>query len=1263
MDKSKKKKFLVKSKKKEASQDKKLRDAVIKTRTSKFILLHEDELIKMSKELIIDICNEQSNKDNLITYEALINAMDKKNLQSDILYKPKYNYYPSYDDMNFNKKIYEKLEFYLNKHFKDKKMNSEEKEQLSKQLCDPLYETITGEKTKEDVVFNLTKNQKFLKAFLSPDTPYNSMLLYHGTGVGKTCTSISIAEQYTEELERLNKKVIILLNPSIKANFMKNIFNLNKLKSGMTYYQCTGEKYLKEIPDYKKMLVESPEILERKINKLIKKRYEFYGYQQFANLIQKMKKDIETKFSSDIQNKIFKDRIREQYSDTVFIIDEVHNIKESNDLKVLPPILENVFSLTKNMKLLLLSATPMFDTSKEIIYLMNLLLTNDKKAKMNVNEYFDSNSNIIKERIPDFLNKTKGYISYVRGENPYRFPLGIYPEEQVIKSTEFPIKDNLGEEISEEKRIKDLKIVPCVMEGLQKDVYNLMENSSMIADNSTTKKKATYGAFNQPAIMCSNIVFPLSDYGIYLDRESFRLDKFIGDNGLESVVDKIKVNKKLKYTYKSDEIKELFDYKNIIKYSTKIHKILTNVQNSEGIVFIYSQFLASGILPLSLALENLGYKKYGGSLLGKKYESKETRGNYIIISGNNDLSKNAYSDYIKIENQNIDGDKVKIIIGSETAAEGLDFKYIREIHILEPWFHLNKIDQIFGRGIRNCSHIELPKENRTVKLFLYASTLSSKPINDNETLDLKIYRNAEIKSVQMGKIEYLLKKNSVDCNLNIEVNKYEEDVWKLLDKSKKCNYEECNYTCNPNLKEQLKKTEIDYDTITPIVLQDQINDAIKIIKFGSYNQKPLFKEKYYYNLKDILNKISMEKIVVFLALHKMITQNIPLFDRNNYESNLIFSNGKYILIPYHKKNKLVTYNTLKSKRNNRVNRLNLSNKRVIDFISHQKNNRLLATNNSAKVNTSSIPSPKSKKKFTKVSSTSIKIANNNSDTINSKMLRVVNEIMKKIITIEKLNNFTQKIKADKRQSIVLEKLEEMNEKIFEYGNIIDYLNPNSKEILIKYLIKKNNNNTLSPNEILLFDNCYNILYTKTHVHYKDPSFNGKNELFGYKIIKNGRLIYYKFQGNNFIKSTIEESKAIEKSTLKKVDENNETRPAAVLCGYLEHKMPANEILFKIRDKQLEGKKGTQIKTGSVCNNDGMRKNKVVTYIQRINEELSKAESFSKNNNYKDTDKKIIPGKEFLCYELEIYFRYLDIITNNRYFYNSEETLEYKLNEK
>ena len=45
------------------------------------------------------------------------------------------------------------------------------------------------------------------------------------------------------------------------------------------------------------------------------------------------------------------------------IIDEAHNIKEGGtekDKKILPPILERIVKLSDNMKLLLLSATPMF---------------------------------------------------------------------------------------------------------------------------------------------------------------------------------------------------------------------------------------------------------------------------------------------------------------------------------------------------------------------------------------------------------------------------------------------------------------------------------------------------------------------------------------------------------------------------------------------------------------------------------------------------------------------------------------------------------------------------------------------------------------------------------------------------------------------------------------------------------------------------------------------------------------------------------------
>ena len=147
--------------------------------------------------------------------------------------------------------------------------------------------------------------------------------------------------------------------------------------------------------------------------------------------------------------------------------------------------------------------------------------------------------------------------------------------------------------------------------------------------------------------------------------ENFNLDKFIGDEGLNNILNNKKVNKKLKYSFKN--LKNFFELESIKKYSTKIYNIVKNINQSKGIVFVYSQFINSGIIPLALALESQGYKKYDTSLFDKKYESKQNKGKYIIISGNNDLSNNAYRDYIKLENENKNGEKVKLIIGSQTA--------------------------------------------------------------------------------------------------------------------------------------------------------------------------------------------------------------------------------------------------------------------------------------------------------------------------------------------------------------------------------------------------------------------------------------------------------------------------------------------------------------------------------------------------------------------------------------------------------------------
>ena len=146
--------------------------------------------------------------------------------------------------------------------------------------------------TKKLCKFKLSPNQKFLKKYLSENTNYNGILLYHGTGVGKTLVVFPTAEQFIERLDKLNKKVIILLNPKgIKANFIKNIFNIEKVKQGEPLSQCTRDKYLKLLNvDIKTLKTEEDfEKINKRIKRLIKNKYAFMDIKSLLILLKKWK--------------------------------------------------------------------------------------------------------------------------------------------------------------------------------------------------------------------------------------------------------------------------------------------------------------------------------------------------------------------------------------------------------------------------------------------------------------------------------------------------------------------------------------------------------------------------------------------------------------------------------------------------------------------------------------------------------------------------------------------------------------------------------------------------------------------------------------------------------------------------------------------------------------------------------------------------------------------------------------------------------------
>ena len=136
---------------------------------------------------------------------------------------------------------------------------------------------------------------------------------------------------------------------------------------------------------------------------------------------------------------------------------------------------------------------------------------------------------------------------------------------------------------------------------------------------------------------------------------------------------------------------------------------------------------------------------------------------YTMITGNEDLSpNNALSVKKASDTDNSDGSIIKIIIISRAGSEGLDFTNIRQVHILEPWYNTNRIEQTIGRAVRNCSHKNLSYRERNVMIFLYATMLKNK----REAADMYVYRVAELKAILIGRVTRALKEGAIDCLLN-----------------------------------------------------------------------------------------------------------------------------------------------------------------------------------------------------------------------------------------------------------------------------------------------------------------------------------------------------------------------------------------------------------------------------------------------------------------------------------------------------------------
>jgi hypothetical protein len=785
----------------------------------------------------------------------------------------KYVPYPETDNPDFNKVIASKKEFVIHTQDKQDKSSS----------CDVATR------------FRLTPNQKIIKGFLSPNTPYNGVLLFHGTGTGKTCSAISMAEQFNSSF---TKKHLVLVSGNLKDNFKKEIFDASKITTrpdgGLdldNIQGCTGSSYVKGIPDRHRI---TKDTLDSKVRRLVNERWQMMAYGEFFNEYQKLKDSIEkiTKNNEALSKKRFDRALAELYSDRVVIIDEAHTLRVAgeNTKKRVPPIVEHMLRAAKNVKLILLTATPMYNYGKEIVYLLSLLLLNDKRIDrpLATSKFFE-NDILTTEGQAALIEYSRGYVSFVSASDPKTFPARLFPsinkDKNLLEKSDLPTFDVLGKALpkSATESLLTRELIKSFFGKSQIDTYERVRGTFIKDLNDVSNSDDDEGTISRQAIVTalevSNIAFPS--------------DISFGADGFNSCFIRTSSTTKehASWSYQPAMKKkhgEFLDGNLLEKHASKMKRIIDYILSSEGIVYVYTNYVFNGALPLALALEHVGFKKHGGVCLLKNanISNKARNMNYIILSANDDISPNNIKEIAMAKSaENTDGSKIKVIIGTSVATEGIDFKAIREVHIMEPWYNFNKLEQVFGRAIRHCSHAKLTKEKRNVTIYQHVNIL---PQSKTESVDLRVYRIADEKQKSIDEIEGILKSTSIDCLLSpskaalkvknmITSQNHVIEEYDVVSKSTRCDASAI-------------ENEIDASTFHKKFIEDDVLYAKEEIK-------QLYKSNHVYDFKTIAAKCKLSDEITAYALNDMISHRDRILDRLGNVGILDYKSDKYLFQP------------------------------------------------------------------------------------------------------------------------------------------------------------------------------------------------------------------------------------------------------------------------------------------------------------------------------------------------------------------------------
>lgn len=741
-------------------------------------------------------------------------------------------------------------------------------------------------------------SQMLLRNYISQSTVYDSVLLYQSLGSGKTCSSISIAEGFKEYVHNVGRKIVVLVkNKNLQKNF------LNELLS-----KCSANEYLTDAEREiyfgmgnngtgveKAYNLQMKKEISNKVLRLISKSYMFITYGTFVNRVLGAKvfekDDLGRKTNTvkrvngDIQRKQPNDAIP-NLNNTVVIVDEAHNIT-NNDIYT---ALHKVLSMSFNFRVVLLTATPMYDNPKEIFELSNILNASNYKLQLPIRNDLLNNVEygevLTKKKNSALISNDvlKGGIVHITQTGINKLQESLKGKVSYIQANvdTNPLRNDVGHDLIP-KRIGTSTVVYCQMSQYQYSTYLEALKSDVKSDSRQDLSSAIQDLESAENIEEDVTISRTGSlYKNSSDASTFAYpNKLYGKEGFGSVFE---CNKKA--------CTLLSEYKGILginadlrKFSTKLFKLVKNVIASPGNVFIYSNYVSYGGTSLikQVLLAN-GFTEYSGT------QKKNT---FVMFDQSNSVETRERQRRLFNSPENKHGDFIKVFIGSPIISEGVTLKNVRQVHILEPSWNMSKINQIIGRAIRNYSHHDLEPSERKVDVFKYVSVYYPKGETSTKGglhkffIDREKYVLSEEKDRANKKVERVLKELSFDCSLMEQRNFISE----AFDGTAKCDYQSCAYKC---LYKPLDK-QTDNSTYD---LNIQFIDKFDIEFLLSFLQN-MFKMSFVWKLDDIIELVHKQepyisKEAIFTTLGRIVSNKTfftDMYNRNGY----IINRGDYYI--------------------------------------------------------------------------------------------------------------------------------------------------------------------------------------------------------------------------------------------------------------------------------------------------------------------------------------------------------------------------------